>query len=579
MSRHLAFRRQPVDPQMAQRHQAMTMPAPTRGWVESENFAFMQPGAAVVLDNWLPTLRGVRLRGGSKRWCELPPAPVISGFEYISGYWQKMFAGQETELYDVTAPDTPVLVKGGQTSGNYSTAQLANAADEWLIAVNDAADPVLRYDGTTWEVLDASLPTPPSNLFTGPGGIPQAPLAYVWKYRNRLFFIEANSMNAWYAGINSVGGELNIIPLSGAATKGGKLLFGASWSIDAGDGIDDKCVFVTDLGECLIFTGSNPGDPNNWRQEGRYQIPPPMGMNAHIAIGGDLLIATVEGIIPVSKAITKTGTELQLSAITQNINRAWRDEAIEKREYHWSLKKWDEFGGLFVAAPGSRANRYWSFAANSVSLAWCRIVGWDVWCWLRLRGDLFFGTRDGLIMQADRGGYDDIDHERKTYVASLVGGWSLFQNHAQTSVWHQARATFASRAAQPFIPQLAACTDYIIKLPTPPPVGPDPGVRDVWDEGLWWGVKPALPIDPTADPPVFGRPEPPAKDTPEWASHAKWDQPASGIVPVRNTQWVSIGATGYSHAPVVQVQVGQQAKPDVELIAIDCTFERAGVNV
>ena len=41
------------------------------------------------------------------------------------------------------------------------------------------------------------------------------------------------------------------IPLSGAATKGGKLLFCATWSIDAGDGIDDKLVFCTDLGELI----------------------------------------------------------------------------------------------------------------------------------------------------------------------------------------------------------------------------------------------------------------------------------------------------------------------------------------
>ena len=56
-----------------------------------------------------------------------------------------------------------------------------------------------------------------------------------------------------------VGGQLLLIPLSGAATKGGKLLFCATWSIDAGDGIDDKLVFCTDLGEVLIFTGSDPG--------------------------------------------------------------------------------------------------------------------------------------------------------------------------------------------------------------------------------------------------------------------------------------------------------------------------------
>ena len=105
-------------------------------------------------------------------------------------------------------------------------------------------------------------------------------------------------MNAWYLPLNAVGGLLALIPLSGAATKGGKLLFCATWSIDAGDGIDDKLVFCTDLGELLIFTGGDPASAANWRQEGRYEVRPPMGMNAHIGIGGDMLIATVDGIVP-----------------------------------------------------------------------------------------------------------------------------------------------------------------------------------------------------------------------------------------------------------------------------------------
>ena len=48
---------------------------------------------------------------------------------------------------------------------------------------------------------------------------------------------------------------------------------------------------------------------------------------------------------------------------------------------------------------------------------------------------------------------------------------------------------------------------------------------------------------------------------------------------VRNTGWVSIGMTGYSHAPIVQVTVAQNAKPEVDLISIAATFERAGINV
>jgi pyocin large subunit-like protein len=48
---------------------------------------------------------------------------------------------------------------------------------------------------------------------------------------------------------------------------------------------------------------------------------------------------------------------------------------------------------------------------------------------------------------------------------------------------------------------------------------------------------------------------------------------------VRNTGWVSIGTTGFSHAPIIQVTMAQQAKPEIELISIAATFEREGVVV
>ena len=36
---------------------------------------------------------------------------------------------------------------------------------------------------------------------------------------------------------------------------------------------------------------------------------------------------------------------------------------------------------------------------------------------------------------------------------------------------------------------------------------------------------------------------------------------------------------GFSHAPVVQVTMAQQAKPEVELISIAGTFERLAITV
>ena len=658
MTQYQSFRRSPVPQQIAQQMQTTMLAAPTRGLIESENYAFMQPGGAVVLDNWAPTMRGVKLRGGSIRWCDLHSldapawvhshaytigntaydasdgsfwnvavahtspggtssfsdyrtaqpthwvanttierAPIVSAFEYSSGNTQRMFAGQATKLFDVTF-STPTLVKAGQTSGNYCASQLANAGGDWMLVLNDAGDPPLRYNGSSWTVLNGAAITnwvishsyavgatakdPADNTLwrnttlhtsgtgtfaadraahpgfwvstaadglswiTGPPGSTVqygSNLTYVCKYRNRWFFVEGGTMNAWYLGIDSVGGALSMIPLSGAATKGGKLLFCATWSIDAGDGIDDKLVFCTNHGELLIFTGSDPSDASNWRQEGRYQMPAPMGMNAHIPIGGDLLIATVEGIVPVSAAITKTSGDLDLAMITKNIKSTWRNEVTTKNAMPWTMERWDEYGAMFVTFPGGKPGKRYCGIVNTGTGAWGRFTGWDCTCYIRMRSDMFFGTQDGIVMQADRNGTDD----GAAYTAIMVGGWEMFQSPSQTVVWRQARANFTSKSNANFNPQVSACTDYVVNVPPPPPPAQDPGVLDVWDQGLW--------------------------------DEALWDQDVPAFAVVRNTGWVSVGLTGYSHAPVIQVTMHQQAKPDVELISISATYERCGVNV
>ena len=413
-------------------------------------------------------------------WSTLPAA-VVSGFEYVFGDVEKMFAATATELFDVTAGGAPISVKSGQTSGNYSASQMATfGGNNWLIAVNETGDAPLRLkNGATWVTLPASgAAADGASTITGPGGIPRRQALLHLEISQSVFLHRSGSMNAWYLPINSVGGELNIIPLSGSATRGGKLVAGATWSIDAGDGIDDKCVFLTSEGEVLIFTGSNPGDINNWRQEGRYHISYPMGMNAILPLGGDLLIVTVDGIVPVSQAITKDAQQLELAMLTRPIKPLWRETVNAKRDKPWSIRKWDEYGGIFVATPGGTPGNQNCLAANDATGAWTRIT-WDATCFLLLRGNMYFGTQSGKIMQADRTGYDD----GVPYVCTLVGGWEMFQSHSQQVVWHQARAIFNARAAESFQPQLSATTDFQIVIPQPPPPGPDPGVQDLWDQG------------------------------------------------------------------------------------------------
>jgi len=563
MSGHAAFRRQPVPGEMAVRYQTVTLPAPIRGIIETENWAYVKPGCANVIDNWFCTQKGLRLRGGTERWATLPdPVEIVrSGLEYVSGANQRMFAATNTRLFDVSFADSPVLQTGVGTitNGNFSGSQLANAGGDWLLACNDVGDYVRRFNGTIWEYMDPSYVGTPSRItaiapsptavFDGHG------LTYVWKYRNRLFFIQGGTMNAYCLPVNAVGGQLIYIPLSGAAKRGGSLLFGASWSIDAGDGIDDKCVFVTDQGEVLVFTGTDPTTSTNWRQEGRYDISKPLGKNGHQQLGGDVLIATVDGIVPLSSAMQKDVSALSLAAITYNIEPMWMRELKTKDVHPWTIVKWDEGDALMVNFPGGATyNTQTVGVSNLHTGAWSRYTGWDAMCFMRLRGNLFFGTQTGTIQQVESTGLDDASWDvglgrntGNTYACKMIGGWEMFQVPPNQVTWFQARAAFFSSAREPFEPQLAATTDYEFRVPAPPNAGPDPGLLDVWDQGLW--------------------------DT------ALWDQGAVGIAPVKNTMWVSIGETGFSHAPIVQVTVGQQARPDVELISISATFLRMAANV
>ena len=109
-----------------------------------------------------------------------------------------------------------------------------------------------------------------------------------------------------------------------------------------------------------------------------------------------------------------------------------------------------------------------------------RFTNYDATCFMRLYENFYFGTQDGVVMQAEKGGNDN----GLPYHATLVGGWEMFQQPSATVVWHQARAVFISNEA--FVPHLSATTDFEIVIPTPPPVVADVGLSDdAWDQGKW----------------------------------------------------------------------------------------------
>ena len=533
-----ALRRVPVERKERQRSKIRPFPAAIRGWVANENLANAQPGGCFILENGFPTQTGVRIRKGQEKFATIGANPVESMFSYQSGALDRIFATDSTNIFDITTvvdPDTPpTAAVTAQTSGYYSTLQFETAGGDFLYAVNGTDSPQL-YDGSTWmAVTDVSSP--------GITGVTTSDLIQAWVYRNRIYFVEKNSMSAWYLPVDSLGGAAEEFSLRGIFQKGGKLILGATWSLDAGDGVDDKAVFISDQGEVAIYEGSYPGAGEfPWSLVGVYQITAPLGKNATMRAGGDLLVLTEDGIVPISAAIHKDSAALSLAAITRPIEPEWQKEVqVRQSNGPWEILKWPSHNMAIVALPlttTSEETAKYCFVVNVETGAWAKWVGVAPQCLTVHAGWAYFGTIDGTIMKAESTGADD----GSLYEFIYVPHFDHMKGPAVNKHVLMVRATF--RASQPFNPQFSVATDYNVSLPATPTAATTSS-GDIWDTGLW--------------------------DT------AVWD---GGGVMTTTTRWVSAGRNGTAISAAIQISSGNSVPSDVELISTEILYEDGGVAV
>lgn len=517
---------EPTSKQMAEPH---TFPAPIRGWVLNENLANPSPGGALILDNWICTTTGIKLRGGCDPHITLPAA-VESLFGYRNSVGEKMFGATGTAIYDVSTESgsTPSAAVSGQTEGYYSTEQFGTTGGEFLYAVNGADDAQL-YDGTSWQSVD-TLSTPIAIT-----GKDTSTFSQVWSYGSRLFFIEKDSLSAWYLPVDSVGGMVTEFPMAGLFKLGGTLMFGAAWSLDAGDGLDDKCVFVSSEGEVVVYEGTNPGSAADWRKVGTYLITKPLGRNAVMQAGGDLLIATEIGLVPISQAVRRDVAALEVGAVSYPISPHWQSQVNALGSSEWEIIKWASENIMIVSQPTDPDST--CLMANLQTGAWSRVTGWDTRCIAHFDGSGFFGSANGKIYRMQDGGSDD----GLPYTCAYLGQHESLGRPGVEKFVGQANAVF--QAATSIAPYVSAQVNYSKELGAAPNSAPDGETPSAWDTALW--------------------------------DSAIWD---GGLSRQTSSAWSAVGRTGYALAPEVQLTIGSTTAPDVELVEVNVTYQ-AGAMV
>lgn len=370
-----------------------------------------------------------------------------------------------------------------------------------------------------------------SVLFGAFTGVAGSALSQNWVYKNRLFYIEQNSLNSWYLPVDSITGAATKLPLGGVFTLGGSLLFGATWSIESGTGLTEQCVFVTTEGEVAVFQGADPSSASTWTKVGTYRIGKPRGAKAFIRAGGDIVIATDIGFIPLSVATRRDVAALSPAAISYPIETGWNDAVAERIDLTWNCAVWPTKQMVIVALPTTAGQQPQMLVANARTGAWCVFTGLKANC-LTLFGDrFFFGSDDGIVVEMEVTGAD----QGETFTATAIPLFDPLKTPASLKTGLMARSTVRARSKVQV--KLSLQADYNISLPAPP----DDISTTV---GSVWG-------------------------TAEWGS-AQWGTAAANQT---FREWQSVSGSGYALAVAAQVTSGSSSPPSVEYVETELTYD------
>jgi hypothetical protein len=370
-------------------------------------------------------------------------------------------------------------------------------------------------------------------------GVSTASLIHVWQHNSRLWFVQGGAVSggttkAWYLPIDSIGGAAVSFDLGGLFAKGGSLLFGATWSSDSGSGFADRNVFVSDQGEIVVFAGDDPA--SNYEIAGHYQIARPVSPQTWQA-GGDLIIATEDGMVAMSAVATVDRAALIARAITANIEPSWRRMvSTNLTGLPAQIMKWNSMG--LVGWPHRAGTDL--FVVNLITGSWAKWTGWDVQSMAMHQGLAYFGDTTSVYQMEAAGSDNGASYIcRLSWLPEHLGAPGTFK------VVGLIRAIF--RSLVPFNPKLSVAENYGKSFPSAPNAPIETTIEALWDVGIW--------------------------DSSIWDDAPDSEERGTAI-----TQWVAAGACGYAVSPQVQITAGGSRMLDAELVALDLSYS-VGANV
>lgn len=415
------------------------------------------------------------------------------------------FAGPGTFTDTSYTPYTPLSpvatwpVQGGE-AGYATFHSFTTAAGKFLLLCDEANGYYVYTENTsTWAQV---------TMGGGAGqvsGVDPTGFVFVTVWKNRVWLVNGDTTEAWYLDVNSIYGAATKFDFGAKMKQGGPLVGLWNWSYDGGSGMDTALVGVSGGGDVVIYQGTDPSSVDTFGLKGCWSLGAvPSGRRIATDYGGDLLLLSLLGAVPLSKLVIGNPSVDRTIYSTAKIAPYFNGIARQFAQLHgWSIHIQPTDNALLVLVPQAEGSPTTQLAMAFVSRSWWLYRDLPMLSACTWEGDFYFGTADGRVCR-NYGYVDNVPRDPGT--AGTTGDaiqWSLLTPYrnkgAPTNKQVQmVRATFVSGET---VPTHQATAKYNLDLSEPPAVvGGPTGDNNSWDIGLWdvalWqpGDAPAAPL-------------------------------------------------------------------------------------
>lgn len=454
---------------------SVSLPAPTGGWNARDPIGEMGPNDAVYLTNWFPRPSSVDLRSGYTQFATGMPSQVETVMAYAGGATDKLFAISNGNIYNITAGGAVgAAVVSGLSNSRSQYINVATSGGQFLMAVN-GANKLRGYDGTNWWT-------------DGDGthditGVDTSTLIHINLFKNRVWFVQKDTLVVWYLGTNAIAGAASSIDLRSVAKLGGYVMAMGTWTIDAGQGVDDYAVFVTNKGEVIIYQGTDPSSANTWALKGVWLLGAPVGRRCLQKLAGDLLLICQDGLLPLAQALQSSRVNPRV-ALTDKIQSAM-SEAVTNygSTFGWQTLYFPRDNMLMLNVPVSVGSQQ-QYVMNTITKSWCNFTGWNANCWELYQDIPYFGG-NGFVGKAATGMSDN----NTNIVADAKQAFNYFGARGQLKRFTMMRPILNSNAQPAFTSGVNVDfnDDGITGLPNFSATSYGLWDAGTWDTSLWSG--------------------------------------------------------------------------------------------